>query len=313
MMFTALTNTTTKTKKTFSFLSCRGLRVASRRRSSSPLTSQSLLLPNTASPHHHHNNNSKSNHLLNTQRYQSTESQQPQPLFLWLGDQNQTTNRTAAQNNCCWTRLLLPVTIPPLPLTLVDSAETALQLVNQHYETPTDSFVGGMGESDPGVWFASVAVHDNDDDHDDTFHDPLEYADLVAECIELVQTERHGVPFGLYTTGILKSSSSPSVPLTHLGLDCLHVSLFAGTPKDYVAAVQRHCGGRGGCSSSSSSSSIHSNSNSVSDKDFGTVCGFIADAAEQGLPVEVGLAQDYATGAARNLALSLGAQNVHVY
>ena len=281
----------------------------------------------TVSPYHHHHPNNKSNHWL-TMRSQSTESHQPQPqpLFLWLGtgdNNNNNNNQSQGAKTKCWTRLLLPTTTPTPPqppLTWVDSAETALQLVNQHYET-TDSFVGGMGESDPGVWFASAVVeittanahdsdtnHHNDDDDDAShfFHDPLEYADLVAECIELVQTERHGVPFGLYTTGILKSSS-PSVPLTELGLDCLHVSLFAGTPKDYVEAVQRHCGNNG-CSSSSSSSSSN-----VSENDFGTVCALIAHAAEQGVPVEVGLAADYATGAARDLALSLGAQQVHVY
>lgn len=290
-------------KTSSSFLYRRGFRVVNRLSSARFLTSQSLSWQwhTTASPYHNNNNNSNSsnsNHLQ-TKRSHSTESlQQPQPLFLWLGTGDNNDDQGRAAKNKCWTRLLLPKTLTTPPFPLVHLAETALQLVNQHYEA-TDSFVGGMGESDPGVWFASVAVVDDDDDNNDArFHDPLQYADLVAECIELVQTERHGVPFGLYTTGILSSSSSPpSVPLTDLGLDCLHVSLFAGNPKDYVEAIQHHCG----------------SGSSVSEKDFGTVCGFIADAAEQGLPVEVGLAQAYATGAARDLALSLGAQNVHVY
>ena len=41
------------------------------------------------------------------------------------------------------------------------------------------------------------------------------------------------------------------------------------------------------------------------------LCGFIAEAAEQGIAVEAWVLESYA-GSARDLAVSLGAQNVNV-
>lgn len=143
-------------------------------------------------------------------------------------------------------------------------------MVNEHYES--SHFVGGMGESDPGVWFAGVG------------EDALAMASLVQETIELVQIERHGVPFGLYTSGLI----TPDMALAEIGLDILQVSLFAATPADYQAATGH------------------------SPKAFGQVCGFVSEAAEQGLAVEVGVLAKHAP-AARDLALALGARNVHVY
>jgi hypothetical protein len=51
---------------------------------------------------------------------------------------------------------------------------------------------------------------------------------------------------------------------------------------------------------------------SEASKAFGAACGFVADAAERGFPVEVWVHAQYA-GPARELALSLGARHVHVY
>jgi hypothetical protein len=152
-----------------------------------------------------------------------------------------------------------------------------LDLVNRHYASDSN-FVGGMGESDAGVWFATTVG---------STKDSLDYAvDILQSSIASVKEERHGVPFGVYTTGLL--SGSLDIPLSEIGLSCLQVSLFAGSPDRYKRAT--------GLDASS----------------FGQVCGFIADAAEQGIAVEVGVLSSDA-GPARDLALSLGAQAVHVY
>jgi len=134
-----------------------------------------------------------------------------------------------------------------------------------------------------GVWFAAINPIQGK-------KDALEYSDLVQQSITLVKEERHGVPFGLYTSGILTSSSLP--PLEKIGLDYLQVSLFAGSPVEYAKATRQ------------------------SEKDaiggFGQVCALIAEAAELGVAVEVGVLKDYAASAT-DLAMSLGARHVHTF
>ena len=195
-------------------------------------------------------------------------SDQARPLFLWLGDDSQTKEGTVALP-----RLLLPASTPP-PTKVITDASMALELVNQHYESESQ-FVGGMGESDLGVWFATTG---------DAAKDTLDYAPLIQETIAAVKQERHGVPFGAYTTGIVSSS----LPISEIGLSVLQVSMMAGTPNAYKRAT-----------------GLDSNY-------FVQVCGFIAQVAEQGMAVQVGLLKSEA-GAARELALSLGAQQVEIY
>jgi hypothetical protein len=211
----------------------------------------------------------------------------PTPLFLWLGSASDVATSDKSdesdehQHRTAFKKLLLPVAYVSDDPTanIVSTSDEVLERVNQHYEK-SHNFVGGMGESDPGVWFATTP-HSS--------QDGLDFLPLIQKSIALVKQERHGVPFGLYTTGI-SSSSSLVVPLTELGLGTLQVSLFAGSPLDYAAAT------------------------GLSDKGaFGKVCGFVADAAEQGIAVEVGVLKKYATTGARDLAHSLGARHVHVY
>ena len=114
--------------------------------------------------------------------------------------------------------------------------------------------------------------------------DALDYAELVQEGIFYTKQERHGVEFGLYTNGLV----TPSIPLSELGLSTLQVSLYCGSPPEYAKATGRDA------------------------KAFGQLCGFIAEAVEQGVTVELGVLEPYA-GSAHDLALSLGAQQVHVY
>lgn len=196
-------------------------------------------------------------------RWNSTEAT---PLFLWMegstkGDPKQ---------------LLLPPYAPAWTSeTMVTTAEQIVKLVNAHY-TAGEQFVGGMGESDHGVWFAVPHGSSND---------TLEYAELIQESIAAAKLERHGVPFGVHTMGIVDSLS---VPLVDLGVSSLQVSLWAANPKDYQALT------------------------GLDNKKFGQVCAFIADSVDQGLNVEVGVPASQA-GPARDLALSLGAQDVHIY
>ena len=151
--------------------------------------------------------------------------------------------------------LLLP---PQSSISYCRTSHEALQAIHDHYMQ--SHFVGGMGESDPGVWFIGS-------------YDP--------EVIEETKLERHGVPFGLFTNGL-----DPEVPTE---LDVLQVSLYAGSPSDYAKVT-------GGSAS-----------------DFGRICGFIAQASEQGVAVEAGVLKEFVGKGARDLALSLGAQDVHIY
>lgn len=202
-----------------------------------------------------------------------SDSSEPQPLFLWLGKEGSSTTTTTSEQHAT-NKLLLPVSPPSEPT--VFTPEDVLASVNAYYESD-QNFVGGMGESDPGVRFATTGGG-----ADDT----LDYAALVQESIALVKQERHGVPFSLYTSGI--PSQELAVPLAELGLESLQVSLFCASPPDYCKATGRDAAA------------------------FGKVCGFIADAAEQGIAVEVGILSAYASGA-HDLALALGARHVHVY
>lgn len=164
----------------------------------------------------------------------------------------------------------------------------AWEIVSEHYARE-ENFVGAMGENDPGVWFAVP--------HSDPC-DILEYCiPLVLPAVELIREERHGIPFSICTSGILSSSTTtPSatalieeIPWEELDLASIQVSLVAANPRSYQQAT--------GCND---------------DRQFGSVCAVIAALAERELPVEVSVLHSEA-GPARELAVSLGARQVHVY
>jgi hypothetical protein len=187
------------------------------------------------------------------------------PLFLWLGPGEKVTSPRPAS-------LLLPVPCPEEPT--VHTVFDVVQAVNEHYgNEDCPQFVGGMGETDQGVFFASTGSLD-----------PLEYHDMIQESIQEVKLERHGIPFGAYTTGILPHD----IPVHELGLRKIRVCLFAATPDEYAQVTGRD------------------------QQDFHKVCSFIANTAEQGVAVEVAVLKPYAEKA-RELAMSLGAQEVHVH
>jgi hypothetical protein len=184
----------------------------------------------------------------------------------------------------------VPLLLPPIvfsssttPSAAVASIQDVVDIVNSHYDHDArQQFVGGMGESDPGVWFAAQSRTSQ--------LDAMLYSDLVVEAIARVKDERHGVPFAMCTTGLF----FPSTSLSDLAecVDCLHVSLHASNPKEYQQL-----------------SGIPSLQEAT--RAFGTVCSFITDAVEQGVPVEAWV-QSQVAGPSRDLALSLGARHVHV-
>lgn len=198
----------------------------------------------------------------------ATSASASQPLLLWLGDDGGPGSASKKR------RLLIPPSIQSTPhvrhVTTVDDIQAA---VTSHY-TSDDLDVGGMGEQDAGVWFAAASKDE----------DVLDASALLRDSIEQIKQERHGVPFGVCTTGLTNNSVDD---VASIGLSILNVSLLAASPPDYAAATD----GQG--------------------NDFGRVCGFIVDAVEKGLAVEVSVLPEYA-GAARELGHSLGARDVHI-
>jgi len=209
--------------------------------------------------------------LHHTTRFLSSEANGGSPLLLWLSSDT-------PSNTTVPPRILMPKSHSTK--VTVSSSQQVVEAVDQHYSLSSDSqqFVGGMGESDAGVWFACEE------------QDPLQHFPLIQESIRSVKEFRHGVPFGTFTSGVDLPSDLPL--LGEIGLARVQVSLLAANPKDYAAATGL--------------------SDSDAIKAFGQVCGFCVNTAETGFPLEVSVLQPYASSA-RDLAVSLGAVDVHIY
>jgi hypothetical protein len=205
-----------------------------------------------------------------------------QALVLWIGDDDDTVTGaggtgTAATTNPRHLARRHPLLVPSQQViehgVLSDDAWALVDLVEAHYSRREDD-VGGMGESDQGVWFAGVGDFD-----------VLDHILLIQEAIQAIQEHRHGIPFRLYSSGqpatVVPWEAMPKKKCT------LQISLFAPTPKEYV----KWTGGK--------------------QKDFTQVCGLIATAAES-MPVEIGVLQEY-EAPAQSLASSLGARAVFAY
>jgi hypothetical protein len=256
-----------------------------------------LLLPSTSSSPSSQNLNLNQHHTERQygtcqRNHFSSSSTAPQPklsasstshgLFLWVGpkqeadEEEDTVEADWNSTNNNYNKLLLP--IDRARSATIFTPQDVLDAVTVHY-TSQGHFVGGMGEDDPGVWFATPARSKDDTvDH---------ISSIIQEGIALVKEERHGVKFGLYTTGLGTVPSN----INHwkdMRLSSLQVSLFAANPNEYHKVTGRPS------------------------KDFGTLCGFIVQAVEEGMAVEVGVLEEY-KGSARDLALSLGARHVHVF
>jgi hypothetical protein len=238
----------------------------------------------------------------------------PLPLFLVLKNaQTKETTNTSVVPVPRRPKLLLPplaalaaaasATTTTTNSAVVSTIQDVLDAVNQHYGDSNkdngNNFVGGMGESDPGVFFIvpNTEHHGGDDKNND---DPLEHAELVTESILAVKEQRHGVPFGLYTTGIVSILDDDIVMSCLKRLNTLHVSLYAASPPDY-----------------SKSTGLWKMPDAQ--QAFGRACSFLAMVGENRglkLTLAVGLSKTLSSSSAkagRDLAMSLGAQEVHFY
>ena len=237
-------------------------------------------------------------------------------------DDSHTTTTTTTNNNNRRNRM-----------TIVQSVEDIVAAVNQHYntdciDTTTDEnhhhtppqqrqFVGGMGEQDLGVYFISLPSIESSTALSAAssssilceYHDLLNHTatlELLKDGIGHVKAIRHGVPFGIYTSGIVPHGSSKSFPpLPELDIDIYEVSLFGGgngSPQQYHHYLT-HTIGR----------------SHAQPDDFLRICSFVTTAVEElAQNVEVSLLASSSsstseTNESRQLALSLGARQVHLY
>lgn len=121
----------------------------------------------------------------------------------------------------------------------------------------------------------------------------LDEADIIQE----VKQSRHGIPFGVYTSGQSQNPDIATQLRTEIGLSSIQVSLLSNTPGNYAAIYSKHAVG----------ATINAQ------RDFGQVCNFIVTAAESGFPVVAAVAGGrHATGGTE-LAKALGAVDVAVY
>ena len=209
---------------------------------------------------------------------------------------------------------------------VVQSVDDIVAAVNQHYsidhhhkdrddddapQPPARTqFVGGMGEQDLGVYFVSLPSGE-DSSYQDLLHH-TETIELLRDGIEHVKAIRHGVPFGLYTSGLLRDEDHDLSFLKELNLDVLEVSLFGwdssgsgGHPAERYQQFLTSTVGR----------------KDAQRDDLQHICQFITSAVEsQQQNVHVSLLQPpknhhhtWDTKEAAQLAMSLGAQEVHYY
>ncbi len=169
-----------------------------------------------------------------------------------------------------------------------DNIQSLNDIIESHYTLDDrDQFVGGMGENDGGVWFVN-----NDDDENNL--DTLDYWEEIRNVIQTVKANRHGIPFGVYTSGIIKNKDIISNLKESVGISSVQVTLGSGDPTSYSQVV----GGRTDMSSNEA---------------FGEVCNFIVQSAESGFPVTVAVAGGKHAGPGSELAKALGAVEVVIY
>jgi len=143
----------------------------------------------------------------------------------------------------------------------------------------TRQFVGGMGENDGGVWFTSSCQRDT-----------LYYYSEIKDIIQLTKQSRHGVPFGVYTSGWVDTN----VDLSELGLSSAVVSLLSDNPIGYGDLLKLK-------------------DQALSQRRFGQVCSFLANISESGFPTTAAVAGGRHAAGGGDLAKALGAVDVEIY
>lgn len=169
----------------------------------------------------------------------------------------------------------------------IDTPEKVFDIVEQHYNR--ENFVGGMGESDSGVWF--VSSKDG--------NEPLKHWEFIKESIELVKEHRHGISFGVYTSGI--SHLIPPIPLGKSGINLSFCQVTLGGGYDPISYQQLF---------------LQQNDENVAvdaKKCFLSVCNFIVNANEEDEPSCVISCASNGDTRVNELALNLGAVKCDVY
>ena len=173
-----------------------------------------------------------------------------------------------------------------------DTIQSVHDIIESHYtldDTTKDQFVGGMGENDGGVWFVN-----NDDNDDEEDKDTLDYWQEIRQIIQTVKTSRHGINFGIYSSGIVQNKEIISNLKEYVGISSIQVTLGSGDPQSYSQVVGRR-------------------KDMDSNAAFGRVCNFIVESAESGFPVIAAVAGGKHAGPGSELAKALGAIDVVVY
>ncbi len=118
---------------------------------------------------------------------------------------------------------------------------------------------------------------------------------MYVDIIGAVKENRHGVPFGLYTSGIVQNKDIATNLKEMIGISSIEVTLGAGDPQSYGQVVHVR------------------NNDMDANSAFGEVCSFIVQASESGFPVTVAVAGGKYAASGSELAKALGAVDVVVY
>jgi len=167
-----------------------------------------------------------------------------------------------------------------------------------HLDETKIQFVGSMGEADGGVWFTSYPYFDSSPL---PVIEPLTKWELIRDTIAVVKKHRrHGIPFGVYTSGLVDLSLASKLK-DGIGLKRCIVSLGVSNPSSFEEKM--FIGKKADDNREDEDPS----------KQFQSVCSFIALAAESGFPIEVAVFEGKESAAASDLAKSLGAVHVHTF
>jgi MoaA/NifB/PqqE/SkfB family radical SAM enzyme len=112
--------------------------------------------------------------------------------------------------------------------------------------------------------------------------------------ISAIKESRHGIPFGVHTSGIMNNKEIATNLKENVGISSVQVTLGSGDPQSYSQVVRKR-------------KDLNSNAS------FGQVCSFIAQCAESGFPVTAAVAGGKHKASGNELAKALGAVDVEVY
>jgi hypothetical protein len=116
----------------------------------------------------------------------------------------------------------------------------------------------------------------------------------LIDIIDIVKVNRHGIPFGVYTSGIITNKDIISNLKESVGISSIQVTLGSGDPQSYSQVV----GTKNGMDGSAA---------------FGEVCEFIAQVSESDFPVIAAVAGGRHAATGSELAKALGAVEVTVF